>query len=53
MRGMSPTMEFLCRERTVNSVNEFMEGFLVKYINPNKYLILNSDTSSQDEMQHK
>jgi hypothetical protein len=49
-RRINPTQEFLCRPQTINSINEFIERFLIKYIEPSRYLMLNSDITNQEDM---
>lgn len=46
----NPTLQFLCSSRTITSINDFIERFCAKYIDPEKYLKLNSDTDTQEEM---
>lgn len=50
LKGHNPRLEFLCCSATILAVNEFMIGFFVKYINPKNFIILNSDTTTQESM---
>lgn len=48
LKGNNPTLEFLCSNGTISAVNEFMNGFFAKYINPENFIILNFDTTTQE-----
>lgn len=53
LKGNNPTLEFLCSDKTISSINEFMDKFFTKYIYPDNFIILDSDRTSQTEMANK
>lgn len=48
IKGSNPALEFLCSNKTILAINEFMNGFFAKYINPENFIVLDSDTTNQE-----
>lgn len=50
IKNNNPTLEFLCGDKTILAINNFMVGFLTKYIDPDNFIILDSDSLDQNEL---
>ncbi len=50
LKDNNRTLEFLCSDKTISAINEFISAFLAKYIDRDSFIILDSDKASQEEL---